>query len=69
MRDRELHCAACETEMLFEAPPCEDGHDDEDCPELACTGCGSAIMTGPVAARVRLRRRGPRVAPRHRRAA
>lgn len=40
---RELPCDTCGTEMLFEVPPCVDGHGD-DCPELVCTGCGSALL-------------------------
>ena len=39
VREREMHCAKCQGEMIFEVPPCEDGHDD--CPELVCTGCGA----------------------------
>lgn len=42
---RELHCETCGDEMPFEAPPCMDGH-GPDCPELACTGCGSALLVG-----------------------
>jgi len=40
VRDRELRCAICRTEMPFETPPCVDGHED-DCPELLCTRCGA----------------------------
>lgn len=68
MRSRELHCATCQTEMPFEMPPCEDGH-GEDCPELFCTGCGSAILVAPLSVRVWLQRRGARRDPRQRRAA
>lgn len=42
---RELHCEVCGDDLPFEAPPCADGH-GADCPELACTGCGSAILLG-----------------------
>jgi hypothetical protein len=52
--------------MVFEVPPCEDGHDD--CPELICTGCGTAVVTVPIVLRV-WRPRGSRVAPQQRRAA
>jgi hypothetical protein len=41
-------CADCRAEQLFEVPPCADGH-GEDCPDLACTGCGAGIVVGMVA--------------------
>jgi hypothetical protein len=44
-------------------PPCTDGH-GADCLELACAGCGSAILIG---ADPQLRQRRPRVARRLRR--
>lgn len=44
---RELHCGTCGDDMPFEAPPCADGHGAE-CPELACTGCGSAVLLGSL---------------------
>lgn len=68
MRERHMHCVTCDGEALFEGPPCDDGHDD-DCPELVCTGCGSAIMIAPVTMRVWLRPRGAAIAPQQRRAA
>ncbi|HVM26879.1 MAG TPA: hypothetical protein VM433_04310 [Mycobacteriales bacterium] len=40
-------CAGCRAEQMFELPPCEDGHGD-DCPDLACVECGSAIVLGGV---------------------
>lgn len=43
MSDRELYCDTCEGVQPFEAPPCVDGH-GADCPELACTGCGAAVL-------------------------
>ncbi|OON28842.1 MULTISPECIES: hypothetical protein [Micromonospora] len=43
MSDRELYCDTCEGVRPFEAPPCADGH-GPDCPELACTGCGAALL-------------------------
>ncbi|MBO4209247.1 hypothetical protein [Micromonospora echinofusca] len=44
MGDRELYCEDCGAETLFETPPCQDGH-GADCPELVCTGCGTALLT------------------------
>ena len=55
--------------MMFEVPPCADGH-DEDCPELVCTRCGAAEVVAPhqsCASGSAPRRR--RVAPQQRRAA
>jgi MinD superfamily P-loop ATPase len=65
----ETHCETCQTEMLFEAPPCEDDHGD-DCPELLCTGCGAAFLIAPIATvRAWLRPLGTSIAPQQRRAA
>lgn len=68
MDDRMMYCATCETEMLFEVPPCLDGHDD-DCPELMCTGCGTAIILAPIVVWAFNRKRGAQAPPRQRRAA
>jgi MinD superfamily P-loop ATPase len=68
MNDREMYCATCETETLFEAPPLVDDH-DEECPELLCTGCGTAILIAPVVVWSFTRPPGSRVAPHQRRAA
>ena len=68
MRERELSCSACGGEMVFEVPPCRDGHDE--CPELVCTGCGAAEVLAPVTLRYWSRVIGAnRVAPLQRRAA
>ena len=67
MRERELRCATCEGEMVFEVPPCADGHDD--CPELVCTGCGAAEVLVPTTLRYWFRSKSSRVAPLQRRAA
>jgi hypothetical protein len=40
-------CADCSAERPFEVPPCDDGH-GADCPDLACTGCGAALVVGVV---------------------
>jgi hypothetical protein len=45
---RELHCETCDGMRAFEMPPCADGH-GPDCPELLCTGCGTAIVVAPYA--------------------
>jgi hypothetical protein len=54
VNERELRCVICDRDMLFEVPPCADGHDD-DCPELLCTRCGAAELLFPL--NLRLRRR------------
>ncbi|MEV6346050.1 hypothetical protein [Actinoplanes sp. NPDC051851] len=46
MPERELRCVVCDGDMLFEVPPCEDGHDE--CPELVCTRCGAAEVIAPI---------------------
>lgn len=70
-----LYCDLCADEMLFETPPCVDGH-GADCPELACTGCGTALVVAPLAVAAPGRERtggtrggAGRRAPRERRAA
>jgi hypothetical protein len=40
-------CSTCDGKQLFEQPPCEDGHGD-DCLDLACVTCGSALVLGLV---------------------
>jgi hypothetical protein len=44
--ERELRCVICDGDMLFEVPPCADGHDE--CPELVCTRCGMAEVVAPI---------------------
>ena len=69
MSERELRCVICDGDMMFEAPPCGDGHDD--CPELVCTRCGAAEVVAPIVVHLWLRPGTPRhrVAPHQRRAA
>ena len=68
MHDRDdMTCAICQADMIFELPTTEDGIDD--CPELVCTGCGSAIITTPLTMRVWWLPRGTKIAPQQRRAA
>jgi hypothetical protein len=70
VRLRQLYCATCEAEMEFEVPRCVDGHGD-DCPELVCTGCGTAVFSAPLTGQwppARVARR-PRVSPHRRHAA
>ncbi len=40
-------CSTCAGKQLFAQPPCEDGHGD-DCLDLACVTCGSALVLGLV---------------------
>ena len=68
MSERELRCVICDGDMLFEVPPCADGHDE--CPELVCTRCGMAEVVAPIVVHVWPRHSGamPRL-PHQRRAA
>ncbi|GGK26628.1 hypothetical protein GCM10010124_19130 [Pilimelia terevasa] len=65
MADEEMYCAVCETEMLFAAAPTGD----EDCPELLCAGCGSAILIASVVVWGLPENRAPWSAPHQRRVA
>ncbi|GLY01780.1 hypothetical protein [Actinoplanes sp. NBRC 101535] len=68
MHERELRCVICDGDMLFEVPPCEDGHDE--CPELVCTRCGAAEVVAPIVVHFWPQSGPPgRVAPHQRRAA
>ncbi|WP_433829153.1 hypothetical protein ACQP2E_07325 [Actinoplanes sp. CA-015351] len=67
MRERELRCVICDGDMLFEVPPCEDGHDD--CPELICTRCGAAEVVAPIVVHMWLPPKSRKIAPEQRRAA
>lgn len=40
----EMLCKECDAIVLFVAPECEDGH--EDCADLMCVLCGTAITFG-----------------------
>jgi hypothetical protein len=42
---RTEHCPTCADDREFVQPPCVDGHDD-GCPEWACAGCGTALLSG-----------------------
>ncbi|GAB1645924.1 hypothetical protein [Krasilnikovia sp. MM14-A1259] len=69
MREREMHCVTCRRAMLFEMAA---GEDADDCPELICTGCGTAEVLVPATLRVWMPTsdtRSHRVAPQQRRAA
>lgn len=46
MTQPERFCPSCATVVAFEQPPCPDGHDE--CPDQACTLCGTALFTGVV---------------------
>ncbi len=65
-----MRCAICRADMVFELPP-DDGLDDGlgDCPDLICTGCGTAVISAPLTGRVWWRPRGAKIAPQQRRAA
>lgn len=55
MTQPERFCPSCATVVAFEEPPCPDGL--EECPDQACTMCGTALFTGVVHLGRRSRRR------------
>lgn len=59
--ERYLHCSTCAEFRLTEAPPCADGH-GPDCPERACTDCGTALFVDPLTTHERRRQAGRRAA-------
>lgn len=40
-------CSFCRAERVFTQPECAEGHDG-DCPEWACTECGTAFVVSPA---------------------
>jgi hypothetical protein len=69
VQEHELRCVICNGDMLFEVPPCVDGHDE--CPELVCTRCGAAEVVAPIVVHLWFpgRAKSGWVAPQQRRAA
>ncbi|MQA01511.1 MAG: hypothetical protein GEV07_01865 [Streptosporangiales bacterium] len=51
----EFFCPSCAAVVAFEQPPCSDGH--EECLDLACTLCGTALFAGGQAPWPQRRRR------------
>ncbi len=51
MDSRLWPCPPCGEIREFVQPECLDGHTDDggECPEWACTDCGSAFVIGGVA--------------------
>jgi hypothetical protein len=41
----DRYCEGCGDVTTYEVPLCADGHEG-DCPELVCTGCGAAVLSG-----------------------
>jgi hypothetical protein len=48
----KVHCDVCAGVRAFEQPTCVESHDGE-CPDWACTTCGSAIFLAPAVILVR----------------
>ncbi|MEU8818064.1 hypothetical protein [Actinoplanes sp. NPDC048796] len=67
MSEREMRCVICDGDMMFEVPPCSDGHDD--CPEMVCTRCGAAEVVAPIVVHWYGATRPRKIAPRQRQAA
>ena len=55
---REMHCFTCLKKVVFEQPPCSEGHGAE-CDEWACTVCGAAVVAGSLT--ITVQRRGKTV--------
>ncbi|GAA2328025.1 hypothetical protein [Dactylosporangium salmoneum] len=53
----QLHCDTCGRVRTFERPP-RPAHPAANRPDLACTGCGTAVAVAPV---ILLMDRRPRV--------
>jgi hypothetical protein len=47
LAEQYLHCSNCADIRLVEAPGCADGH-GLDCPDRACTECGTALFVDPL---------------------
>lgn len=58
--EQYLPCPTCAAVTLVETPPCSDGH-GADCPDRACSDCGTALLIDPVLIR-ELRRQVRRAA-------
>lgn len=41
---RVLVCAHCNDNREFVQPPCPDGHEGGDCPDLMCSDCGLLVV-------------------------
>ena len=54
MDTRTEYCPVCAEGREFVQPPCVDGHTEDggDCPEWACTDCGTALLIGALPLRV-----------------
>lgn len=59
--DDFLFCPECADFRAVETPDCPDGHGRE-CPERACSTCGSALWVDPPARRAPSRRRAAHAA-------
>ena len=48
MDSRLWPCPSCDDVRAFVQPPCADGHtaDGGECPEWACSDCGTAYVLG-----------------------
>ena len=43
-----LPCPTCGVVVAVDVPPCADGHSPDECPDRACTECGTALVRDPV---------------------
>jgi hypothetical protein len=62
MDDGYVYCPDCADFRAVEIPDCPDGH-GRDCPERACSTCGSALLVdSPASGTLRRRRSAVRAA-------
>jgi hypothetical protein len=43
-----LPCPTCGVVVAVDVPPCADGHSSHECPDRACTQCGTALVRDPM---------------------
>ena len=43
-----LPCPTCGVVVAVDMPPCADGHSPDECPDRACTQCGTALVRDPI---------------------
>jgi hypothetical protein len=43
-----LPCPTCGVVVAVDIPPCADGHSPDECPDRACTQCGTALVRDPM---------------------
>jgi hypothetical protein len=47
-----LPCPTCAVVVIVDIPPCDEGHAPDECPDRACTQCGTALVRDPIMATI-----------------